>query len=189
MEEITVKPQKKPKLTKKQRGFVKDYVLTENGVQSALKNYDVVDYKTASVIASENLDKPYIREAIEVEQKTLAERIPDDLLERVMLEGLQATKMDGKGGMTIGFGKDGDVEGIGHTEMQYPDYAVRHKYLDSAFKLKGSYAPEKSVSVNLNATIENAEQGTEIAEEYEEKLRLTMLEKKHEGGENKTTMV
>lgn len=53
------------KLTKKQKGFVKDYIDTGNGVQSALKNYDTKDYATAGVIAVENLEKPKIREALE----------------------------------------------------------------------------------------------------------------------------
>lgn len=28
------------------------------------------------------------------------------------------------------------------------DYAVRHKYLDTAYKLRGSYAPEKHINAN-----------------------------------------
>lgn len=52
---------KLPKLTKKQMGFVKDYIATGNGTQSALKNYDVNNANTARSIASENLTKPAIR--------------------------------------------------------------------------------------------------------------------------------
>jgi Terminase small subunit len=65
---------KLPKLTKKQRGFVNDYVLTENGTQSVLKHYDIVSdkpEKVASVIATENLAKPSIINAIEVKRETL----------------------------------------------------------------------------------------------------------------------
>lgn len=54
-----------PKLTKKQKGFVKDYLETGIGVQAALNNYDTTDYNTAHAIASENLQKPTIRQAIE----------------------------------------------------------------------------------------------------------------------------
>jgi phage terminase small subunit len=50
------------KLTKKQKGFVKDYLETGNGVESALRNYDTTDYNTANVIAVENLQKPTIIE-------------------------------------------------------------------------------------------------------------------------------
>lgn len=52
-------------LTKKQKGFVKDYLDTGNGTQSALKNYDTDDYNTAAVIANENLNKPNVREFLE----------------------------------------------------------------------------------------------------------------------------
>lgn len=117
-------------LTKKQRGFVKDYIETENGVQSALNNYNTTDYNTANQIAVENLQKPTIINAI----KSIAEQIPDEDLIRVHKEGLEATNDKGT------------------------DFAVRHKYLDSAYKLKGSYAAEKVV--NLNITQQTEEQLT-----------------------------
>lgn len=52
-------------LTKKQAEFVKEYIETGNGVQSALKAYDTESYKTASVIAHENLEKPRIQKYLE----------------------------------------------------------------------------------------------------------------------------
>lgn len=119
------------KLTKKQKGFVKDYVKTEDATQAALNHYDVKDGKVskervAEAIGSENLSKPIIQEAI----KSIADRIPDELLEKVHLEGLKAGRLIG-------------------TELE-ADYAVRHKYLDSAYKLKGSYAPDKTLNINMN---------------------------------------
>ena len=65
---------KLPKLTKKQRGFVEDYVNTGNGTQAALKNYDIESSKpekVASVIAVENLAKPSVALAVEIKQETL----------------------------------------------------------------------------------------------------------------------
>lgn len=102
-------------LTKKQKGFVKDYVRTGHGTKSALNNYDTTDERVAQAIASENLSKPIIQKAI----MSIADRIPDELLEKVHMEGLNAMNKDGE------------------------DYAVRHKYLDTAYKLKGSFAAEK----------------------------------------------
>ena len=52
------------RLTKKQQGFIKDYVTTGNGVKSAMNNYDTEDYNTANVIAVENLQKPTIIAAL-----------------------------------------------------------------------------------------------------------------------------
>jgi len=119
------KPQKLPKLTKKQKGFVKDYIATGNGVQSALNNYDTDDYSTAGNIASDNLNKPKIQKAI----LSIAEQIPDEHLVRVHIEGLNASK-------TIKTADDG-------TDIVEPDYAVRHKYLDSAYKIKRLYGTEE----------------------------------------------
>lgn len=52
-------------LTKKQRGFVEDYIETGNGVRAAMNNYDTEDYNTANVIAVENLQKPTIRKELD----------------------------------------------------------------------------------------------------------------------------
>lgn len=117
------------KLTKKEKGFIKDYIRTGNGVESALNNYDTEDYSTAGNIASENLKKPKIQN----ELQRLADRIPDELLEEVHLQGLKAFR-------TIKSTDDGDII--------EPDYAVRHKYLDSAYKIKGTYAPDKLAFTN-----------------------------------------
>lgn len=72
-------PKKKVKLTKKQRIFVKEYALTENGAQSALKAYNIKTRNNtlvvASGIANENLNKPYIAEAVEETRLTLKEAL------------------------------------------------------------------------------------------------------------------
>ncbi len=148
------------KLTKKQRGFVKDYVKTENGTQSAMKHYNVKNETVASSIATENLRKPLIQEAI----KSIADRIPNELLEKVHLEGLEAEKKVFKNNNATG-----EIEEV----SSEPDHAVRHKYLDSAYKLKGVYAPEKAVNLNIEAEITNPA-ATQLAKEYEEKLKQNL---------------
>lgn len=63
-------------LTKKQKGFVKDYLETGNGTQSALKHYDIEGKdpsKIASVIATENLGKPSVKEYLESKAEKAAE--------------------------------------------------------------------------------------------------------------------
>ena len=120
-------------LTKKEKGFVKDYVKTGNGVKSILNNYDTTDYKTAGVMASENLDKPRIQEAI----LSIAEQIPDSLLVEKHLELLNKT----------------DENGI--------DTQAVKSGLDMAYKLKGIYAPEKSLTLNID--IKATEQVKEVA--------------------------
>lgn len=150
------------KLTKKERGFVKDYIKTGNGTESALNNYDIKSKdpeNVAAAIASENLTKPRIQNAIQ-------EALPDELLAQVHLDGLAATKRSGTGAMKIGIGTDGKVNDFGHTEIDEPDFAVRHKYLDSAYKLKGLYAPEKSLVVTVD--IEANDEIKKLAEQLNE---------------------
>lgn len=52
--------EKKPKLTRKQKIFVEEYLETGNGVRSALKAYNTTSERVAASIASENLTKPDI---------------------------------------------------------------------------------------------------------------------------------
>ena len=156
-------------LTKKQKGFVKDYVKTENATESAERNYDVKNRNVANNIGAENLAKPSVIEAIAVAQKTLADRIPDDLIERVHLEGLNAGRTIYKNNMS-----SGEVEEVGYE----PDYSARHKYLDSAYKLKGSYAAEKSMALNVNveADIIDNSQLDSLREEFEQKLKQKFID-------------
>lgn len=118
--------QKLPKLTKKQRGFVNDYVETGNGTLAALNNYEIESKKpesVASVIAAENLVKPNIVKAI-------AERLPDELLEEKHLALLNKKE-------TV---KVRDLEGneIIEETNQIDSNAVA-KGLDMAYKIKGAY--------------------------------------------------
>lgn len=129
----------KRKLTKKQRGFVKDYIKTENATEAAARNYRVANRNVANNIGAENLAKPSIRVAIQ-------EALPDELLAKVHLEGLSA-----------------EFKGI-------PDYGVRHKYLDSAYKLKGSYAAEKHLNINLEVNKEEREKIMGVASKVIENM-------------------
>ncbi len=138
-------------LSKKEKGFVKDYIKTGNGTESALKNYDTEDENTAGVIASENLRKPKI-------QKAIADRLPDDLLEEKHLALLNKTE------------KKYDEEG--EIVSEEIDAQAVAKGLDMAYKVKGSYAPDRAINLNLNQTIDPKDKGIiEIRDRYEEELR------------------
>lgn len=63
------------------------------------------------------------------------EFLPNHLLMKVHMQGLQATRSDSVG-------------------QQIDDYATRHKYLDSAYKVKSLYAPEKHVNLNVELSPE-----------------------------------
>ena len=68
--------------------------------------------------------------------------LPDKLLIQVHREGLAATEIRNK------LLEDGRI-----APAEVPDYEIRHKYLDSAYKIKGSYAPEKHLSQNVSIGI------------------------------------
>lgn len=78
------------KLTPKQKGFVKDYIETRNGVQSALNNYDTEDYNTAHAIAVENLQKPTIQNAI----KSIADSFTNEEIVQKHKELLNSTRVE-----------------------------------------------------------------------------------------------
>ena len=81
----------------------------------------------------------------------LEERMPDDLLTKVHLEGLNADRKILKNN-----NKTGEIEEVG----SQPDYAVRHKYLDTAYKLKNRYTDGEKT---INILVYNDEQAKLIA--------------------------
>ena len=153
------------RLSKKQKGFVKDYVATGEGTRSALKNYDLdknaavnsKDYKIASAISTENLEKPII-------QKAIAAMLPDELLTERHLELLnkrEIVKM---------FNGEGRI-------IDQPDTQAVAKGLDMAYRIKGSYATENPSSpfqVNIAVKIGNKEM-EDLRQEYEDKLKAKLL--------------
>lgn len=93
-------------------------------------------------------------------KKEYAERFSDEELEIVHKEGLKATS---KSPQLI----DRDEKGRPIYEyIDEPDYSVRHKYLDSAYKLKASYSPEEHTHNILSPFIQS------IRKDNNEKNRL-----------------
>lgn len=125
----------KQKLTKKQRGFVKDYLETGNGTEAAVRNYGVKDRSVARSVGSENLAKPYIIDAI-------AEALPNDLLAEKHLELLNKKEVLIRNNVT-----SGEIEVVPTGEI---DVQAVSKGLEMAYKIKGSYAAEKSINLNIN---------------------------------------
>jgi hypothetical protein len=105
-------------LSVKQRRFVAAYVSSGNGTQAALAAYDTDDPRTAHAIASENLRKPAIQDAV------------GELLEA---EGLSDEKL-----LAI------HAHYLGLCASENPRLkAIGLKALDMAYRLKGAYAPER----------------------------------------------
>lgn len=86
--------------------------------------------------------------------KELCEKyLPDELLIKVHKEGLKAVKKEQK---IIGRDDDGKPE---YEMIDVEDYAVRHKYLETAYKIKGKigYEEPPGLQVNINLDFRDSE--------------------------------
>lgn len=125
-------------LKPKEKAFVKEYISNgNNSKRAAMKVLPHIKEDSANVMGHRLLRSVK-------EKNVFDEYLPEDLLAKIHREGLEAGHKIFKNNNATK-----QVEEVGFE----PDYATRHRYLDSAYKLKGSYAPEKSVNVNVNADI------------------------------------
>lgn len=118
-------------LTEKQRKLIKGVAAGKSQTQAAiLAGYSE---KTAAASATETLGKPNVREALQRALEKVG--VSDELLAMKTREGLDATR-----GMVT---KDG-VEKV-------EDFHARHRYLETALKLKGALDSERdTVAVQVN---------------------------------------
>ena len=131
---------KSDKLSKKETGFVKDWIKTGNGTKSVLNNYDTDDENVASVIASQNLGKLKIQKAI----MKYADRFKDDDIFEKHQALLNKEEVVVRNNVT-----SGEIEVIptGQIDVQ----AVKAG-LEMIYKIKGSYVPEKEALPTENKT-------------------------------------
>ena len=137
-------------LSKQDQEFVAQVALTGNQTQSAKIAYGIEKDDYAGKKGSLKVREGKINTAIEEVKRTLAERIPDELLEKKHLELLNKTD------------EDGNID----------TNAVKAG-LDMGYKLKGAYAPEKSINLNVEANITDPK-ARELAEKYEEELKKSL---------------
>lgn len=78
---------KSKRFSPKEKGFIKDIGKGKSGTEAALNNYNTTDKNVAAAIASENLKKPKIAQA-------LKDAFPDEMLELTHKELLKAGKLD-----------------------------------------------------------------------------------------------
>ncbi len=128
-------------LRPKHKEFVEEYLGNGNNATQAVKKvYGHEDDNVAAVTGSRILSNVKV-------QQSIAESIPDELVAEKHKALLN--KIDDKGEI--------DVQAVS-------------KGVDMAYKLKGSYAPEKSINLDLTAEITNPK-ARELAEKYEEELK------------------
>lgn len=58
---------------------------------------------------------------------------------------------------------DEELVAIHKVGLRNSDPNVRFRYMDSAYKLKGSYAPEKHATLNVNVDVEQNQEALEFA--------------------------
>jgi hypothetical protein len=95
---IQQKKVKKPKLTKKRKGFVKDLVITGDRKQAVMNNFDTINPRTAHSIATELMQKSEIIEAVieaeETFKQIIDKHLPEETVVKKHLELMNATRMD-----------------------------------------------------------------------------------------------
>ena len=121
-------------LTFKQRKWLKLYLECGNATEAAMQSYDCKDRESAAQIGFENLRKLDYTDFME------AAGVTDHLLQQKLLEGLEATKQIGARKIVQGArtGHEIKVDATTDTDdfIDVEDYAIRHKYLETALKLK-----------------------------------------------------
>ena len=107
---------RRPPKTRKERKFAAKYIENGgNGTQAALSSYDTVSPKTAAKIGNTNTKKLTLQDALrsaKLTDKYLADKIRD---------GLEAKKL----------------YVTAHGNKRTADHNARHKYLETALRLKG----------------------------------------------------
>ena len=127
----------------KQRRWLKAYMETGNATQAARQAYDIKDESSAWNIGFENVRK--LKQPIEGLMERMG--LSDIKLMTKLDEGLDATRSSNAAILVT---KDGSVmkaEEQGLIEVQ--DYATRHKYLETALKLKKHLGTESTNQINI----------------------------------------
>jgi len=128
------------RLTIKQRKWIKLYLECGNASEAAMKVYDCKSKETAAVIGFENLRKLNYEDFLETAG------ITDALIQKKIMEGLDANRVIS----AINTGKQ--ATGATADFIDVPDYAIRHKYLETVLKLKKRLGVENQTNIQVNVT-------------------------------------
>jgi phage terminase small subunit len=142
---------KKLELTQKQRSFVKG--LAQGKTKKKAAEDAGYSPKSAQSQASENLRKPNVREVFLRAMDKAG--ITDEKLATVMSEGLEAKR-------AISAVVGNDATGKTMDFIDVPDHNARHRFFDSAAKIKGLEAPKEinaKVTGNLEDTLNQLDEG------------------------------
>lgn len=171
--ETTQPKVKKVKLTKKQKGFVKDFAIDENGTKAALNHYDIKGKNKehiAASIASQNLTKLDIVDAIEQEKVNLKQSLLDEgingkrIAEKINVL-LNAEKKTFRNNVTTG-----EIEEIGcETDYAAVDKGLKHATVIFGITPEGPTA-QNNITYNFLFSPETQNKIKEINEVIKAKL-------------------
>ncbi len=127
---------RKVKVSTRAKKYIKNKVAGMSDYQAAV----AAGYSpNTAIAAAQNIENP----SVKMEIKELMEKkgLTDDHLLDVLSEGLNTASR---------------IQGTDNDFVEVPDYQTRHKYLETALKLKGKLGKENqpSVQVNVQANIE-----------------------------------
>lgn len=137
---------KKPrKLSLKQRRWLDLYLETGNASEAAMVAYECKTRESAGQIGWENLKKLErpIQELMDLQG------ITDAYLNIKLKEGMDATK-----NISAVVGTDANDRTMDFVEV--PDYAVRHKYVETAYKVKKKFDSQPGTVVNQQFNFNHA---------------------------------
>jgi hypothetical protein len=125
---------KEKDMTLKQRKWMKEYIKSGNASDAAMKVYNCKNRESAAQIGWENLKKLDYTEFMEECGVT------DRMLQDKLTEGLSATKVVS----AVITGKDADSRTNDFIDIE--DYPTRHKYMETALKLKQRLVERKDIT-------------------------------------------
>ena len=120
--------------TFKQRKWLKIYLEVGNATEAAMQVYDCKNRDSAANIGYENVRKLDYTEFLE------AAGVTDKLLQDKILEGLDATRT--VSAKIIDKGATTQTDDF----IDVPDFMARHKYLETALKLKQKLIERKDIT-------------------------------------------
>jgi len=137
-----------PKLTMRERKFIAGLAAGKTQKQAAIDaGYS---QKSADCLAYQTLQKATVQTAF---QKILEKQgITDEKLGEVLAEGLDATKVIACNVIAPNAEGMKDANSMTKDFIDVPDFIARHKFLDTALKLKRHYPAEQ---VEVDTTIED----------------------------------
>jgi dihydroorotase-like cyclic amidohydrolase len=136
---------KRPPKTIKEKKFVKKYLEIGNATEAAMQVYDASSRDSAHSIATQNLQKLSFVDILE------KHGITDDKLASVLLDGLEANR-------TISTISGKEANGGTVDFVDVPDYAVRHKYLETGLKVKNKFPLNDGTNVDIKVLLAHANQ-------------------------------